>query len=621
MSGRFTKTTLCMLLVTILLILLNGVSGGAEEVVRVSIPSDAVTYNGHAYKLYDIGCKWTEAQAQCEKLGGHLVTVTSRKEHNFLKKMCGDRINRYCWIGGYKSGGKWKWITGESWGYTAWSDGQPNDSGGGGYALMENWKDIDSPWTWDDQNDTGISPYSNWTSAPYYQITSSYFYICEWEYISVSKPTKLEASQPKSNQVKLTWKAGENAKGYFIYRAEGDGAFEQIGSTKKLNYTDKKVKNGKAYKYKVQSINGTSTATSSVVKAYPMDKPKGLKAKLIESDTKVQLSWKAVTGAQEYWIYQKSPGESNFKKKATTADNKVTVLIDASKGSYQYYVAPAVKSFRGLQSATVDVNPVVYRAVVIGQTYINWDDHQLPGCAHDMIAMEGVLSNLTSTKYAKIKPIINGTKSEILTGIENIFSLADENDVSLFFYSGHGCDDRFLFFTGDNHGALVGRDKKCITPKQLRKKMDQYKGKKVIILSSCHSGQMIGKNTDELAALKQINSSFISAFSAGNPRDGELARDGYYVITCCSKSELGWSTPNGSLFPIFFVQGLGWDLIDGQSISLLADTNNDSQVTLNEAYLYSRGQLDGYPINHDGSTYYMHVQVYPENCSEVFFAR
>ena len=56
---------------------------GVTALADTNIPSDATYYNGHAYKLYDIACTWTEAQSACEGLGGHLITITTADEHEF----------------------------------------------------------------------------------------------------------------------------------------------------------------------------------------------------------------------------------------------------------------------------------------------------------------------------------------------------------------------------------------------------------------------------------------------------------------------------------------------------------------------------------------------------------
>lgn len=634
MFSKTSKFILIMLLIVVFMIPVVSLADSAETIARASIPSDAVVYNGHSYKLYDIACKWTEAEAKCEKLGGHLVTITSSKEHNFLKKMAGNRLNRYCWIGGYKSGGQWHWITGEPWNYTAWSDGQPNGSGGGDYALMENWEGIDSPWTWDDQNDTGISPSSNWTSAPYYQVTSSYFFICEWENPTVSMPTNVKASQPANNQVKLTWNAGNNAKSYAIYRANGsNGAFVKIGTTKKLEYVDKKVKNGNTYKYKIQVINGNATALSSAVNAYPMDKPKSVKA-TCDGLGKITVTWNKVTGAKKYLVYEQRPKDVSFARVTTVTTEKAEIKMSGGNGKYKYYIIPAVGSFMGLQSNTASVNATatVYRAVVIGQTYSwNPDITTLSACKNDMNAMKNMLKNLERTKYVEIKTLKNAKKSAILSGIDAVFSKADEDDVTLFYYSGHGHGA-----SDSSNGALIGNDGETITPSELRRKLDQYKGKKVIILDSCHSGAMIGRNQYGLSSkgiAKKINASFIQAFSSHNENRASnyLGGSEYFVITACKGRQLSIAFDKYSLFTACFVDGCGWDEINSERTSLNADRNGDGKLTFKEAFIYSRDESN--QIESEYNTAHaaaiaagtedpidVDVQVYPTS-SEVFFSR
>lgn len=138
-------------------------------------------YNGHMYQLFNEGVSWSTAKKRCEEKGGHLVTVTSSGEYSFCKSLLGDLSPKYCWMGATYTSGTWKWITGETWGFTAWSPNQPNGSGGGTYALMQNFKGVGSAWNWDDQGNSGTSPSEKYKGSPYYHLTKNYCYICEWD--------------------------------------------------------------------------------------------------------------------------------------------------------------------------------------------------------------------------------------------------------------------------------------------------------------------------------------------------------------------------------------------------------------------------------------------------------
>ena len=88
------------------------------------IPSDAKGYNGHAYYYFSGNKSWDDAQAYCEKVGGHLVTITTEGEANFVKTLNG---TSNAWIGGYKDSA-WKWVTGEAWNYTNWNSNEPGSN-------------------------------------------------------------------------------------------------------------------------------------------------------------------------------------------------------------------------------------------------------------------------------------------------------------------------------------------------------------------------------------------------------------------------------------------------------------------------------------------------------------
>jgi len=107
--------------------------------------------NGHFYDRVDVSTpiSWADAKLQAEGLSfmgtaGHLTTFTSLQELDFVETRLFTALPR--WLGGYQDrqasdysepAGGWKWVTGETWSFTAWStptvggnDVEPNNFGG-----------------------------------------------------------------------------------------------------------------------------------------------------------------------------------------------------------------------------------------------------------------------------------------------------------------------------------------------------------------------------------------------------------------------------------------------------------------------------------------------------------
>ncbi|MBN2562906.1 MAG: PEP-CTERM sorting domain-containing protein [Phycisphaerae bacterium] len=105
--------------------------------------------NGHWYELVsEPPQSWQDAKAAaelCHYLGmtGHLATITSPEEHDFLVDEFWQ--NNAMWVGGWQNhdspdysepSGGWEWIEvpylpePEPWDYTNWAPTQPDNSGG-----------------------------------------------------------------------------------------------------------------------------------------------------------------------------------------------------------------------------------------------------------------------------------------------------------------------------------------------------------------------------------------------------------------------------------------------------------------------------------------------------------
>jgi len=90
------------------------------------------TFGGHTYQVIDASLNAEDAQKYCEKLGGHLVTITSAEEQTFVESLLkkGGSRNQY-WIGGKFVKDTFTWITGEKVSYTHWDWNEPNRSTAG----------------------------------------------------------------------------------------------------------------------------------------------------------------------------------------------------------------------------------------------------------------------------------------------------------------------------------------------------------------------------------------------------------------------------------------------------------------------------------------------------------
>ena len=266
----------------------------------------------------------------------------------------------------------------------------------------------------------------------------------------------------------------------------------------------------------------------------------------------------------------------------------------------------------------------VYRALLIGNTYPG-TALALPGTDNDIAGMKAMLSRMTKTPY-RVTTKSNLTADGISSAIRSAFSAATPNDVSLFYFAGHGANAVGTSY----HGALVGTGTTYLSVASLKSTLDQIPGKKIVIIDSCHSGQMIGRSTSSTAAvskseLNAFNSKVVSAFSAQTRSADNLANSGYYVITAAHSTEESVNTgydgnsdgiidKHFGLFTYMLTQGSGWNMGTNTVRSLSADSDSNGEITLHEAYSYARYKA---LLSNPDQT----AQVYPSNSSMVIWAK
>ncbi len=139
-------------------------------------------YSGHTYTMYQSSMTWTQAKSFCEEQGGHLVTINSQQEQDFITDTILADAQRNCyWTAGYLTDGQWKWTTGEDMSYTNWAENEPNNQDGvEAYIHLFGFEKTDGSGpkpvgSWNDVANEG-SPFAD----DFYDITN-YGFICEWD--------------------------------------------------------------------------------------------------------------------------------------------------------------------------------------------------------------------------------------------------------------------------------------------------------------------------------------------------------------------------------------------------------------------------------------------------------
>jgi len=261
----------------------------------------------------------------------------------------------------------------------------------------------------------------------------------------------------------------------------------------------------------------------------------------------------------------------------------------------------------------VTQNEVVYRALCVGVgDYIEGNDGDLFSPPYDVDKIRQILqqcrfgtSNTTFSNISYLKDW-QATKSNILQSISSAFSGADDNDVSYFYFSGHGSSLGNISYICPADATSFADS--AISVNELEAALSAISGTKVVFLDSCYSGGFIGKAIDTTSASKEklesFNDEVITVFSQAQPK-GLLTTDQYRVLTSCHYYQTCWEIypEEGNPFGVFTMalcNGFGY------SSSCPADTNLDTKVSLQEAYLYVQNWVFSYGIIQD-------VQVYPNN--------
>jgi hypothetical protein len=189
-------------------------------------------YNGHSYYRSTGSMTWTDARQACLNMGGHLVTVTSPAENNFIFNLWPNG-----WIGLTDEvvEGQWRWVTGEPFSWSNWNGGEPNNAGNEDYIQFVGggkWNDLPNislPYVLEFEY---IVTFTEWVyvksvytdSNGRYSINEASNPSVEW-YLQISTPStppsleNIDAQQSNTKSISRTFTSLD----YYRYDVNNDG--------------------------------------------------------------------------------------------------------------------------------------------------------------------------------------------------------------------------------------------------------------------------------------------------------------------------------------------------------------------------------------------------------------
>ena len=476
--------------------------------------------------------------------------------------------------------------------------------------------------------------------------------------------------------ITISWDPVEGAAGYVIYRrawsstTNGWTSFERWNNTTELEWTDTSVYPASRYQYGIKAYfaKRTDPVTGAVIGGNvgdnynlgmvgPLKTTVRITTRVLKSlkagSRKITVNWSPSNKFTGYQIKYATNAAFTKNVKSVWVNDPAASSIEVkslTNGTEYFFCIRSYHNFDGTQyygewSNVISVKPGsgqtatgARRALLIGETdYVSGND--LAGSVNDMHAIAGMLNGLANNFTCTKLP--NATKTQIISAIRSTFAGAADGDVSLFYFAGHGAD------AGGNatyQGALCTVEGGRITFAELASELSKVKGRVIVVISSCFSGNAIATSDgadDETIDPEAYNQEIIDAFSGyylepeggqSGTRSGELRQSKFIVLTAAAKDEVGWEGGwdrdiayidgtwyRGHAIGSAILKGMGCKYPNGarSGSATPADKNKNKQVTVRELYDYVYSCV--YNWTKDLSTT-SHVQYYGPD-SEVLFRR
>lgn len=166
-------------------------------------------------------------------------------------------------------------------------------------------------------------------------------------------------------------------------------------------------------------------------------------------------------------------------------------------------------------------------------------------------------------KQIRILTNDGATKINIVNAINETFSLADKNDIVIFYYSGHGEKDGLVPYNANENTSNINYE-------VIINAIDNSKAKhKICIIDACYSGSISSETSETEDNIKKYN------------YESDIA---FLLSSKAQEQAFGYRNLKQGVFSFFFIEGLKGN----------ANENSDNIITIHELFNYVNYQVKAY---------------------------
>ncbi len=359
---------------------------------------------GHTYVLFNDAYTWEQAKAECNKSGGHLVTITSQAEQNVINALVKSQARGGYYIGASDAAKEntFNWVTGETIVYNNWSPGEPNN-----YSNNEDYVAVLTNGKWNDINnailDIGYICEFDRKDVPLLGVTVSGIVVTydgKKHAPNVKIPAGAIITYSSNNKTYTTTKPQYTKAGnYKVYYKVTKTNYETLQGSVNINILAKSIKkmaatlsttnityNGKHRKptivlkngkYIINSINysisysnnkypgvakititGIGNYTGKITKYFKI-KPRVVKPTITSTRRTATIKYNKVTGASGYEIFMATSKKGKYVKISTLSASKLYLKKSRLISKRVYYFKVRAYKISGNSIVFGDYSKVV----------------------------------------------------------------------------------------------------------------------------------------------------------------------------------------------------------------------------------------------------------------------